>query len=162
MKDNQVVEKWYVFYLRSRYEKKALTELDFMGFVSYLPMQKVLKVYTDRKKWVEEPVFKSYIFVKAKIHQLTEIVSQVPGILAWVKYAGAPATIREKELEFIHILLSNNSSFEVAEEVIRVGDEITLTSGPFVGFKGQIMEQRGKRKFIVVLENMNHSIIVEL
>ena len=37
------------------------------GIESYLPLKKVLKQWSDRKKWVEEPLFRSYIFIHADL-----------------------------------------------------------------------------------------------
>ena len=60
----EINKKWFVIYTRSRFEKKIYQELLKINIESYLPLQKKLKQWSDRKKWVEEPLFRSYIFVK--------------------------------------------------------------------------------------------------
>ena len=151
--------KWYVFYLRSRHEKKVITELEKQNILSYLPLRKVLKQYSDRKKWVEEPVFKSYVFIKTFHDNLYNLV-QIPGIVTWVRYAGLPATIREDHLDLIRKLIQNNTEFEIQETRYKVGDEITLTQGPFIGHKGHILQIRGKNRFLIVLDNLNLTLVV--
>lgn len=159
--ENTSTLKWYVFYVKSRFEKKVITELENRDFIVYLPLKTVLKVYSGKKKWVEEPVFKSYIFVKTTEDLLYDVV-KTNGIVHWVKYAGKPATIREDHLNLIYELLKTNTSFEITKEKYIVGDEISIKSGPFIGFKGHIIQLRGKSKLVVVLENLDSTIVVEI
>ena len=55
--------KWYAIYTKPRWEKKLAEKLEEKRIDHYLPMVKTLKLWSDRKKWVNEPLFKSYIFV---------------------------------------------------------------------------------------------------
>jgi transcription antitermination factor NusG len=57
------MQKWYAAYTKPRYEKKAKHYLDQQEIANWLPMQRLRRQWSDRVKWVEEPVFKSYIFV---------------------------------------------------------------------------------------------------
>ncbi|MBL0358846.1 MAG: UpxY family transcription antiterminator [Chitinophagaceae bacterium] len=51
-------------YTKPRWEKKVACLLDEKGIENYCPLNKVVKQWSDRKKVVLEPVFKSYVFVK--------------------------------------------------------------------------------------------------
>ncbi len=57
---------WYVLYTKSRNEKKLTQLLSEKGFDVYCPLQETVKQWSDRKKKVQEPIFKSYIFVHLK------------------------------------------------------------------------------------------------
>ncbi|MBO7540552.1 MAG: hypothetical protein J6T33_02695, partial [Bacteroidales bacterium] len=46
---------WVTFYTKPRAEKKAFLQLERSGFEPYLPMQRRLRKWHDRKKWVEMP-----------------------------------------------------------------------------------------------------------
>jgi transcriptional antiterminator RfaH len=59
-------KNWFVFYTKSRQEKKVNDLLLRHGFEPYLPLQKVLRQWSDRKKKVEVPLFNSYIFVRVE------------------------------------------------------------------------------------------------
>ena len=54
---------WRVLYTKSRQEKKVAACLTEKGIKNYLPTIKTLKQWSDRKKMVEEVLFKSYVFV---------------------------------------------------------------------------------------------------
>ena len=55
---------WYALYTFPRFEKKVYKRLVERGIEAYLPLQKKLRKWKDRKKWIEEPLIRSYIFVK--------------------------------------------------------------------------------------------------
>ena len=57
----QIKKKWHVFYVQARHEKKVNERLLDCGYETFLPLKKVLKQWSQRKKWVEEPLFRSYI-----------------------------------------------------------------------------------------------------
>ena len=60
-------EKWIAAYTKPRHEKVAYDQLINKGFSAYLPLLRQKRKWSDRKKWVEIPLFKSYIFVKTQL-----------------------------------------------------------------------------------------------
>ena len=63
---------WFAVYTKSRNEKKVYERLIDEGYEAYLPLQKRLKQWSDRKKWVEEPLLRSYVFVKINREGLSQ------------------------------------------------------------------------------------------
>jgi transcription antitermination factor NusG len=59
-----VIVKWYAIYTRPRWEKKVNGLLEAKGIESYCPLNRVRRKWSDRIKTIEEPLFKSYVFVK--------------------------------------------------------------------------------------------------
>ena len=55
-------KKWYALYTKPRWEKKIDAQLKKKGVVCWCPLQKIEKQWTDRKKLIEEPLFRSYVF----------------------------------------------------------------------------------------------------
>ena len=56
---------WYAVYTNSRAEKRVSERISEMGIETFLPLQKTLRQWSDRKKLVEKPLISSYVFVKA-------------------------------------------------------------------------------------------------
>jgi transcriptional antiterminator RfaH len=160
-KSTQEKSKWFVFYTKPRAEIKANDELIEAGYHTYLPLQKVLKNYSDRKKWIDKPVLSSYIFVKIKKHQIYELLN-LNYITRYVKYQGEPAVVREDQLLTLKRVLLNKSEVEVQSGQLEVGKEITMKTGPFKDLKGNILEIRGKKKFVIQFKSLNSNIIVSL
>ena len=59
---------WYVLYTKPRNEKKVAQRLSEAGYTVYCPLQKVRRQWSDRTKVVEEPLFKSYLFIQISTH----------------------------------------------------------------------------------------------
>jgi transcription antitermination factor NusG len=72
-------------YTRPRWEKKIATLLDNRGIENYLPLNKVVKQWIDRKKIVHEPLFKGYIFIKIADKEKWD-VKLIDGILNYVHW----------------------------------------------------------------------------
>ncbi|MBN2745139.1 MAG: UpxY family transcription antiterminator [Bacteroidales bacterium] len=153
--------KWFVLYVHGRKEKIANDLLNQAGYRTYLPLEKKLKETKNRKRWVEEPLFKSYIFVKIKKYQLYDVL-QSTYVTTYVKFQGEPATVREEDLLFIKRMLITQTSFEIVSGQMEVGKEVTLKTGPFKGFKGNVAEIRGKNSIVVQLTQLNSNVVISL
>src|SRR5687767_5047441 len=98
-------KKWYAVYTKPRREKKVDKLLNEKGMESYCPLQKIQRQWSDRKKIVEEPLFKSYVFVRISDEQQTEL-RMVNGVVNFVYWMGKPAIIKDKEIEIIKKFLN--------------------------------------------------------
>src|SRR4051812_19040982 len=54
---------WYLIYTRPRHEKKVHARLSELKIKSFLPTHKILRNWQDRRKYIEVPLFPSYVFV---------------------------------------------------------------------------------------------------
>lgn len=152
---------WFIFYTFSRREKKIKEILERQGFEVFLPLLKIRKQWSDRKKWVEEPLFKSYIFIKTNPTDFEKCL-MIPGILYQLKSQGQPASISEQDIENIRISLSYPEHLQVSSEIFTPGAMVRVVSGPFSGFKGTIVRQAGKTKLMVMLDQLGKSITLEV
>ena len=67
MEDDQILKYWIAVYTKPRHEKTVENELQKKGYEVYLPLLKERRKWSDRKVWVEFPMFRSYIFVKTEL-----------------------------------------------------------------------------------------------
>ena len=103
---------WYAVYVNSRHEKKVSGLFDMQHIENYLPVQKVMKQWSDRKKIVEEPLFRSYVFVC--VHEDEKLkVRETKGVLNFVYWLGQPAVIRDEEIAIIRRFLGEYENIEV-------------------------------------------------
>jgi transcription antitermination factor NusG len=148
-------------YTKPRYEKKVDAELQLLGFETYLPLNRTLKQWSDRKKWVTEPLFKSYLFINTSISFYYDILN-VNGIVKFVNFEKSPVVVNEIEIDFIRKMLGANISVEVLTEGIIEGANIEIISGPMIGIKGQIVEYRSKKQVMVNFNSIKQNLIVNL
>lgn len=119
---------WFVLCVKAQQEKKAADTLRKMNVDVYCPMVKETRVWSDRKKVVETPLFKSYIFVN-----LTEkyrgIVFGAPGVQRYLFYLGKPAIVRDEEIWAIKNWMSDDSKDLQALSDLIPGSEIVVKKG---------------------------------
>lgn len=138
-----MTKKWLAIYTRPRWEKKVNQLLAEKGFESYCPLNKVKRKWSDRIKIVEEPLFKSYVFVKLSEKDRTE-VRMTSGAINFVYWNGKPAVIKEKEINAIKRFLDEYEYVEAHPVDIKVNERVMITNGTFMGQEGKVLELRHK------------------
>lgn len=141
--DTKVTKKWLAIYTRPRWEKKVNQLLTEKGFESYCPLNKVRRKWSDRVKIVEEPLFKSYVFVKATDEDRTE-VRMTTGAINFVYWNGKPAVIREKEINAIKRFLNEYENVEARPVDVKVNQRVRITNGSFMDQEGKVLDIKHK------------------
>ena len=153
--------KWYPVYTHPRAEKKAFEALNNKGIEVYLPLQRRLKQWSDRKKWVNEPFIKSYIFVRIREHEQTEVL-MTKGVARFIYFSGKIASMPDRQINELKLLIASPYELEVTETDLQPGECITIKGGPLKGLKGEIISYRSQKQLAVRLENLGYSIIVNV
>src|SRR4030042_7161304 len=78
---------WFAAYTRSRAEKAVARELEKQHINYYLPLYKTIRQWSDRKKKVELPLIRSYIFVRITRKEYTKVVETF-GVVNIVCFSG--------------------------------------------------------------------------
>ncbi len=154
---------WYVFYTKSRQEKKVRDLLLRNGYDAFLPMHKVMRQWSDRKKKVDLPLFNSYIFVRDFEHRIADIL-KTPGVAWNIRHNGKPAILRQEEYELIQRFITTGYFLETSGEieVFQVGDRAKVIDGPLAGLMGVLTGQDKNQRFNVLLEGIQQVIQVQL
>lgn len=154
--------QWYAIYTRSRFEKKIFAKLQDIGIETYLPLYKVLRQWKDRKKFVNEPLLRSYIFVKVSPKEYFEVF-KIDGVVRYVSFSGKAAPIKESQIESLKIILSNNFEVVVLEKNnIPHGHPIKIVEGAFAGFEGELVKFMGKKHVMIRIEQIGRTISVKI
>ncbi|MGZ5221826.1 MAG: UpxY family transcription antiterminator [Flavisolibacter sp.] len=135
--------KWYAIYTRPRWEKKVNSLLLQKGVESYCPLNKVRRKWSDRIKTIEEPLFKSYVFVKIVDDDRTR-VRMTNGVVNFVYWDGKPAIIKEKEILTIKRFLDEYEQVEAVKIELETGSRVQVMAGPMMDQHGSILELQNK------------------
>lgn len=161
VKLNIDASKWYPVYTNPRSEKKACQALVNKGIETYLPLHRQLKQWNDRKKWVEEPFIKSYLFVRIKQHEQTEVL-MTKGIARFLYFSGQIASMPNRQIDELKLLMASPFELEITEEYLQPGEKIIIKAGPLKGLTGEIISYRSQKQLALRLENLGYSIIVHV
>lgn len=151
--------EWYAFYTAPRAEKKVAEKLEKHCFDYYLPLRKTLKQWSDRKKMVVEPVFKSYIFVKVKKDDIKKILP-IDGILKVINFGNIPQKIPENQVVFLKLLLESPDEIEI-HSTLQKGDKVRVVQGPLSGAEGYLSSNDAKN-FKINIDIVGHSIAISV
>ena len=135
--------RWYAIYTRPRWEKKVNALLVQKGVESYCPLNKVPRKWSDRIKIVEEPLFKSYVFVRINDEDRTR-VRMTDGVVNFVYWNGRPAIIKEKEIQVIRRFLDEYEQVDVQKINFEPEERVRVISGPMMDQEGKIVEVKNK------------------
>jgi transcription antitermination factor NusG len=144
-----MTRKWLAIYTRPRWEKKVNSLLLEKGLESYCPLNKVRRKWSDRVKVVEEPLFKSYVFVKVSDEDRSA-VRMTPGAINFVYWNGKPAVVREKEIVAIKKFLDEYENVEAHKVEIKVDERVRVTNGTLMDHEGKVLDVRHKTAKVAI------------
>jgi transcriptional antiterminator RfaH len=152
---------WFALYTKSRNEKKVHAQLLARGIESYLPLQKTLKQWSDRKKWVEEPMIRSYVFVRITGREYFDVLN-TPGAVRFIFFEGKAAVIPDWQIKAIQHILASGEDVEITDEHLEPGDKVLITRGPFRDIPGELIKFKGSRKVVLRIDHIGHSLLLTI
>ncbi len=152
---------WHALYTRPRWEKKVQRELELQGYEHYLPLVTKMKQWSDRKKKVEEPLIKSYIFVRVSEKEYYDVLN-VDGAVAYVTFEGKAAPIPEWQIAAVRKTIENMLPFELTGEKLQPGEHVKIKEGDLKGLEGEILRIKGKDKLVIRIDSVGYSLVVEM
>jgi transcription antitermination factor NusG len=151
---------WYVLYTKSRYERAAAGKLVASGIEVYCPVLKLKRKWSDRWKWVEEPLFRSYIFIRLNDEEREQVL-RIPGIVRYIYHCGKPAIVRSSEIEQLKNWLNEYSHESFECSAFQAQDIVRLRSGALMNYKAEVVSNSG-RFLCLFLESLGVRIKVDL
>ena len=140
---------WHAVYTKPRWEKKVAALLEAKGIEYYCPLNKVVKQWSDRKKTVLEPLFKSYVFVQVPEAKKWELLD-INGILNYVSWLGKPAKIKESEIATIRKFLKEFKTVEVVDGPLEINAKVKVKQGALMNYQGILLQISGNRASVKI------------
>ncbi|MCC6287105.1 MAG: UpxY family transcription antiterminator [Chitinophagaceae bacterium] len=153
-------QRWHAVYTKPRWEKKVFALLMEKGITAYCPLNKVRRRWSDRYKIINEPLFKSYVFVHITDEEMKK-VRMIPGVVNFIYWNGKPAVIREKEINTIKKFL-NEYEFVLAEPIrLMPNQRIKIMTGVLMNEEAVVIRSE-KNKVQVILESLGFKLTAGL
>lgn len=127
------------------------------GIESYCPVQKQLRQWSDRKKWVEMVVIPSYVFVRCAEKE-RHAVLQVPGVLNFVYWLKKPAVVRDEDMIALQHFLDRHHEDKIEIEDLKPGMSVEVEGGPFNKKAGKVLSVN-KKKARIEIEGLRIALI---
>jgi transcription antitermination factor NusG len=146
--------RWFVLYTKPRWEKKVATQLNKKGFEVYCPLNKVRRKWSDRYKIIEDPLFKSYVFIYFDIDEQTR-VRLTDGVVNFVYWQGSPAIIKESEIVLIKRFLNEFTDVRVKTIEVNPGIKVRVKTGLMMDHEGLVIDVKNNT-VSVLLETLGY------
>jgi transcriptional antiterminator RfaH len=153
-------KRWYAIYTKSRAEKKAAEILERNGIEVYLPLQKTIRQWSDRRKMVYVPLFRSYVFVNVKQKEFYSVLN-TPGVVRFVTIGHEKIAIPECQIDAIRAYLGE---IQIDEPLsyFEKGSEVEVVYGALRGLKGILISDKNQKKLIVQINAIYQNITLTL
>ncbi len=154
--------QWYAVYTRANAERKLYNNLKENNIECYLPTRKVHKIWSDRKKWVEEPLFRCYLFVKVSYKEFFTALNTT-GVVCYVSFGGKAQAIPESQINNIKAFLAQSEhEVTVSYERIQKGVSVEVLHGSLQGIKGEVINLHGQSRLLIRVDSLNCSIYANI
>ena len=158
VKDNK---KWFAIYVKSRSEKKVLKLLEDIGIESFLPLITRVKQWSDRKKKVEEPLFRSYLFVNIPLNDYYTILN-VNGVVKFITFEKKPVPVPDNQIIAIKEYLNDTELHSINYEDFKEGELVRVKTGQMKDLVGRFVKINGKHRVIIDIEAVGQSLAVNV
>ena len=150
-------KRWVAALVQMNCEKKVASKLDKLGITNYVPIQKEVHQWSDRKKIIDRIVIPMVVFVRATVREEEWLRDQsyihkllaLPGSDEDKKKFATP--IPDNQIERLKFLLKNAETEVSIVSDFKVGDSVRVTSGPLKGLEGVVSAADEKSSIVGVL-----------
>jgi transcription antitermination factor NusG len=151
---------WFAVQTRYRFEKRVAAQLMTRGMEVFLPLRKENRLWGDRKKEVQVPLFPGYAFVHTDRSVWSRlIISQIPGVMGFVS-SGNEAAIPGKLLQSLELLLKEDVPVTLCP-FVKKGRLARVCGGRLDGVEG-LLTQHETTKLVIPVQAVQRSIAIEI
>ena len=155
-----MMEKWIAVYTKSRHEKVVIQELENKNIEAYCPIFKARRQWSDRKRWVEFPLFRSYVFAKIELKNSIYIL-QTTCVHHIIKFQGNISIIPDEIIQNIKSMIDGGFTVEQVEYFVK-GDEVIVVDGPLKGMDGIVVKIKNENKLVLKVAAIQQAIAVQI
>ena len=154
---------WFALYVKSRHEFVTNGELQKKGIVTFLPSVKRLRLWKDRRKLIEFPLFPGYLFVNlsTKFGEFTNVLKTIGAVLFVSAEPGHPAVVSLEEINSLKLLLESGKEFDTYP-YLKDGIRIRVRRGPLKGAEGVLIKKEDQHIFLINIHLLGRSVGVKI
>ena len=167
-----VEQHWYALMVQAQHERKLVDAIeesedrnfrnwdarrragntgpkdDFVRIETYLPIRKVKKKYSDRMKIVDEIITPGIIFVRLRMADKERVYadSRYIKMFYYDRIKRMPSVITDDAMRIFREAIGET---DIEMVTPKVGDQVTIMSGPWQGQEGTLIREDGKNRFQV-------------
>lgn len=150
---------WFALQVLPRMEMRVASVLEVKGIDHLLPKYRSKRIWCDRVKSLEVPLFPGYVFCRLPEKNGPLAVS-TPGVTRIVSFGGTPYPLSEDEV----LALQKISCSHVGVEPCpfqQIGQKVRVMEGPLAGVVGTVAGTK-KKQLVISIEMLMRSVLVDI
>jgi len=149
-------------YTRPRHEKTVSRRLSELNIKGYLPVTKTLRTWCDRKRFIEAPLFPSYVFVylESMLHYNSGL--DIEGVLHYVRFGKEVVRVSESIISNIQLIAEHGKDVEVSSEYFQPGQQLFIQRGPLTGLSCEIVRINGGQKILIRVNLLQRNLLLTM
>lgn len=151
---------WYVIRTKPKHEIKSAQILERSGIETFCPVITEIRQWSDRKKKVIVPLFRSYIFVNLEDKDRKRVF-EAPGVSGYMQWLNKPAIAKNEEIEAIKSWLNNDMLGDFELNSLKPGDVVKIKNGKLANNEA-IIKEVGKRKLKLILNDLGWTLTANI
>jgi transcriptional antiterminator RfaH len=145
---------WFLAQLKPNCVQIARKNLGRQGFRTFLPMEEETRERNGKFAVASKPLFPGYIFVAIDVAQgVWRSVNSTYGVTRLVSFGKEPAPV-PLDLVSQLMLRCDASGKLLPPKILRPGDQVALTTGPFANFVAEVERVAPDRRVWVLMDIM--------
>lgn len=159
-------KRWIAVLVQMNCEKQTCTKLNKAGFETFIPIQKEIHQWSDRKKKIERLIIPMVIFVRATIIEeewirnqsyIYKLISLPGSIEATRKLA---THIPDYQIDRFKFLLQNAETEVSIANNLEIGNNVRIISGPLKGLEGIVNDTDDNHSIVgVVIDGLGYACV---
>lgn len=153
-------DRWYALSVKSRYEKTVGRFLENFGHIHFVPTYKARRLWSDRIKHVDAPLFPGYVFCRFDIHNRLPIL-MIPGVQYIVGGTAVPTPVDVAEIRALQTAVESGAARE-PWPFLQVGDRLRIEHGSLAGAEGILVQTKGRYRLVLSITLLQRSVAVDI
>ncbi|MHC5007636.1 MAG: transcription termination/antitermination protein NusG [Planctomycetota bacterium] len=150
--------RWHVIHTRSRQEKALARTLTAAGIEHFLPLIRCARFCGHRKRFVDEPLFACYLFLRGP-KEATYLAVATKRVASVINVADQQRFVQE--LEQIRLALDSGADLS-PYPYLEVGRRARVKGGPFQGIEGLIEKFPRPDRLVLQIEALGRATCLEI
>jgi transcription termination/antitermination protein NusG len=151
---------WYALIVHQYKREQCEQMLDVMGYDYFSPCFQIVKIWSDRRKHIDVPLFPGYIFCRFNPEKRLALL-RTPGILGIVSSGARFLEVDKTEIEALQTAMASKLPVEPYPSLVP-GQKVRVMNGPLRGVNGVLVRTKAESRLVLSVAILNRAVSVEV
>ena len=151
---------WYAVHVRSKFERTVSTVLEHKNVEQFLPTYRSRRIWTDRVKTMDLPLFTGYLFCRIPLDERNRVMT-IDGVVGFVGAGRQPIPVSDLEIEAVRRIVQSQSPSQ-PWPFLKIGQTVRINHGSLAGLEGILVRVKSSWRLVVSVTLLERSVAVEI